>query len=106
MIPVGNAAPFLNLMATVISAWMLVWQAVIAQGKLDALAKAKGADPNDWTGWAAFLKDNTDAAYYSGKVAAAKYFIHHILPQADAIAKAIKTEDLSIMEISADSFAF
>jgi len=106
LVPVGNAYPFLNLMATVLSSWMLVWQASIASTKLDTLAKEKGADPSDWVKWAEFLKDNTDAAYYSGKIAAAKYFVNNVLPEADAIATAIKTEDLTIMEIAEESFAF
>jgi alkylation response protein AidB-like acyl-CoA dehydrogenase len=104
LVPVGNAYPFLNLMATVVSSWMLVWQASIAQNKLDALAKEKGADPTDWVKWAEFIKDNPDAAFYSGKISAAKYFVNNVLPEVDAIAKAIKTEDLSIMEIATESF--
>ncbi len=106
LVPVGNAYPFLNLMATVLAAWMLVWQASIASEKLDALAKEKGANPSDWGKWAEFIKDNADAAYYSGKVAAAKYFVNNVLPEIYSIATAIKTEDLSIMEIAEESFAF
>ncbi len=106
LVPIGNAYPFLNLMATIVLSWMLAWQAKIAVEKLDALIKEKGADPNDWVKWAEFLKDNRDAAFYSGKLAAAKYFINNVMPKAEAIAKAIKTEDLSIMEIAEDSFAF
>ena len=106
LVPVGNAYPFLNLFATVLSAWMLTWQAAIASEKLETLAKEKGVDPSDWGAWAAFMGDNTDAAYYAGKVSAAKYFNNNILPGVGAIAEAIKSEDMSIMEISADSFAF
>jgi len=106
LVPVGNAYPFLNLIATVLSAWMLTWQAAVASEKLDALAKEKGADPSDWEAWAAFMSDNTDAAFYAGKVSAAKYFINNVLPEVGALADAIKSEDMSIMEISENSFAF
>ena len=106
LVPVGNAYPFLNLMAIVITSWLLVWQASIAQEKLDVLAKDKGADPSDWVKWADFIKDNTDAAFYTGKLASAKYYINHVLPETEAIEKAIRSEDLSIMEISEESFAF
>jgi hypothetical protein len=92
-------------MAIVLSSWMLAWQASIAQSKLDALAKEKGAEPTDWAKWAEFIKDSPDAAFYSGKVAAAKYYINNVLPEVYGIAKAIKTEDLSIMEIATESFA-
>jgi hypothetical protein len=106
LVPVGNAYPFLNLIATVLLGWFLAWQAVIASEKLDALATEKGVDPSDWGAWATFMGDNADAAFYSGKVAAAKYFINNILPEVGAIADAIKSEDMSIMEISENSFAF
>ena len=106
LVPVGNAYPFLNLFAMVLSGWMLTWQAAIASEKLDGLAKEKGADPSDWGAWATFMNDNTDAAFYAGKVSAAKYFINNVLPEVGAIAEAIKSEDMSIMEISENSFAF
>ena len=105
LVPIGNAYPFLDLVAVVMSAWMLLWQAKIASEKLDLLIKEKGVDPTDWTKWAEFINGNPDAAFYYGKIASAKYFINNVLPKADAIAKAIKTEDLSIMEIAEASFA-
>ncbi|MBN1574595.1 MAG: acyl-CoA dehydrogenase [Deltaproteobacteria bacterium] len=106
LVPIGNAYPFLNLMATIMLSWMLAWQAKIAGERLDALTKEKGVDPNNWIKWAEFLNDDRNAAFYSGKLAAAKYFINNVMPKAEAIAKAIKTEDLSIMEIAEVSFAF
>ena len=93
------------MMAHVVSAYMLVWQAAIAKDKLDALAKTAGADPADWGKWAAFIKDNADAAFYVGKISSAKYFIFNVLPRIDSYATAIKSKDLSIMEIPAESFA-
>jgi hypothetical protein len=35
----------------------------------------------------------------------ARYFIKNVLPEADAAAKAIKSEDLSVIEIVDESFA-
>jgi hypothetical protein len=105
LVPVGNAYPFLMLMSKVIMGWVLLWEAGVAKTKLDGLAKAKGADPADWAKWAAFLRDDKDAAFYAGKLASAKYFIKNVLPEVDAAVKAIKSEDMSIMEISEESFA-
>jgi len=105
MVPVTNAYPFLNLMAHVISAYMLVWQASIASKKLDALAKEAGADPSDWVKWAAFIKDNADAAFYAGKLSTTKYFIYNVLPKINSYAEAIKSKDMSVMEIPIESFA-
>ena len=104
LVPISNASPFLNMAATIISAWMLVWQASIAQKKLDLLSQEKGVTPDDWVNWARFIHDTPDAAFYAGKIASATYFIRNILPQADAIARAIRTEDLSLIEIADSSF--
>jgi alkylation response protein AidB-like acyl-CoA dehydrogenase len=105
LIPIGNAYPFLNLMAIVISSWMLVWQAALAQKRLAALAAEKGVDPGNWEQWAQFIAENPDASFYSGKITTAKFYLNHVLPEADAIAQAIRSEDMSIMEMAESSFA-
>jgi len=105
LIPIGNAYPFLNLMAIVIVSWMLVWQASLAQKRLGELAAEKGVDPGNWEKWAHFIAENADAAFYAGKITTAKFFLNHVLPEADAIGKAIRSEDMSIMEMAERSFA-
>ena len=50
------------------------------------------------------LRENTDTAFYIGKVAAARYFIKHVLPEVDAAVKAIRSEDLSMIDIPEESF--
>ena len=88
LIPVANAYPFLMLMGQVVMAWLLLWQAGVAQEKL-AAPDGGGADK----------------AFFTGKLATARYFIKHVLPEVDAVAKAIKSEDLSMMEIPDEAFA-
>ncbi|MEA3470573.1 MAG: acyl-CoA dehydrogenase [Thermodesulfobacteriota bacterium] len=105
LIPVGNAYPFLMMMGKVVSGWFLLWQAGIAKEKLDALCKESGIGAKDKEALTAFVKDNRDAAFYSGKLSSARYFIKNVLPEVDAAVKAIKSEDLSIMEIEDESFA-
>jgi hypothetical protein len=105
MIPVGNAYPFLMMMGKVVSGWLLLWQAGVAKEKLDGLSKAKGVSASDGAAWAAFIRDNRDAAFYEGKVLSARYFIKNVLPEIEATAKAIKSEDLSIINIAEESFA-
>ncbi|MCX5851668.1 MAG: acyl-CoA dehydrogenase C-terminal domain-containing protein, partial [Deltaproteobacteria bacterium] len=73
--------------------------------KLDGLSKAKGVSASDAAAWAAFIRDNRDAAFYEGKVLSARYFIKNLLPEIEAMAKAIKSEDLSIINIAEESFA-
>jgi hypothetical protein len=105
LIPVGNAYPFLMMMGKVVCAWLLLWQAEIAQEKLAALCSQKGVNSSDPFAVIAFVKENKDAAFYDGKVKSARYFIKNVLPEIDATVKAIKSEDLSIMEIADESFA-
>ena len=88
LIPVANAYPFLMLMGQVVTAWLLLWEAGVAKEKL-AAPDGGGADK----------------FFYEGKVATARYFIKHVLPEVDAAAKAIKSEDVSMMEIADEAFA-
>jgi hypothetical protein len=105
LVPVNNAYPFLMMMAKVLSGWLLLWQAGISQLKLDALMKKNGIDGNDTKGTAKFIKENKDAAFYSGKVHSARFFARNVLPEVNAAAVSIKTEDMSILEIAEESFA-
>ena len=88
LIPVANAYPFLMLMGQVVTAWLLLWEAGVAKEKL-AAPDGGGADK----------------FFYEGKVATAQYFIKNVLPEVDAAAKAIKSEDVSMMEIADEAFA-
>lgn len=88
LIPVSNATPFLMMMGQVVMAWLLLWEAGVAHEKLAA--------PDG---------GGRDKAFYKGKLATARYFIKHVLPEVDATAKAIKSEDLSMMEIADEAFA-
>ena len=105
LVPIGNAYPFLMMKGKIVCAWLLLWQAKIAWEKLNALCSAKGVNPADPFAVGALAKENKDAAFYDGKIKSAKYFIMNVLPEIDATVKAIKSEDLSIMEIAEESFA-
>jgi hypothetical protein len=104
LVPIVHAYPFMMLMGKVVCAWILLWQAGIAKGKLDELAQAKGVNPADATGWTGFVKENKDAAFYAGKQAGAKYFIKNVLPEIYSAVRSIKSEDLSVLEIAEESF--
>ncbi len=88
LVPVAHAYPFLMMMGKALSGWFLLWEAGVAAEKLDGLDNG-----------------NKEAAFYKGKIAAAKYFIKNVVPEVDAAVKAIKSEDLSIMEIPDEGFA-
>jgi hypothetical protein len=88
LIPIAHAYPFMMMMGKVISGWLLLWEAAIAAKELDAAPKG-----------------SQDAFFYKGKVASATYFIRNVLPEVDAIVRAVKSEDLSVMEIPEEAFA-
>jgi hypothetical protein len=50
-------------------------------------------------------RDHREAAFYAGKGASARYFIEHVMPEVHAAAPAINSEDLSMIQTAAESFA-
>ncbi len=105
MVPITNAKPFMNLTGNVVFAWLLFWQAGIAQEALEKIFADNSIDASDSKAVRAFVADNKEAAFYQGKVYSAQYYINNVLPEADAIATAIKKEDMSLMKIQDASFA-
>jgi alkylation response protein AidB-like acyl-CoA dehydrogenase len=104
LVPVGNAYPFLMMMGKVVCSWLLLWQAGVALEKLEGICGARGVAVSDRKALEALFKDNPDAAFYEGKITAARYFIMNVLPEVHSAAKAIKSKDLSIMEIPEEGF--
>ncbi|HDP23928.1 MAG TPA: acyl-CoA dehydrogenase [Deltaproteobacteria bacterium] len=104
-VPISHAYPFLMMMGKVVSGWLLLWQAGVANDKLADLCTAKGIDRTDVQAMAQLYRDNKDAAFYAGKISSLKYFVHNVLPEVDAAVKSIKSEDLSVLEIAEESFA-
>lgn len=64
----------------------LLEQSLIAMGKLQELPE-----------------DHFDAAYYKGKVAAAKYYCNNILPNVVTLTQVIKSSDLTVQECPEDA---
>jgi hypothetical protein len=88
LVPVAHAYPFLTMMGKVLSGWFLLWEAGVAAERLEGLGNG-----------------GKEEAFYKGKIAAARYFTRNVLPEVDATVKAIKSEDLSVMEIPEEGFA-
>ena len=105
MIPVSNAYTFLTLMGKVVFGWLLLWQARVAVESLEKICTQKGVDAEDKAALKALSAENPEAAFYAGKIAACRYFIKHVLPEVGAGLKAIKSEDLSMMDIPDEGFA-
>lgn len=102
LVPVANAYPFLNMMGCVTFGWLLLWQAGIASEKLEELYTEARIDASKK---GEFLNGNKEAAFYYGKILTARFYMKNVLPQVVALAKAMKSEDLSVVEMPEQSFA-
>lgn len=96
-IPVLYATPYLELFGDVSVGYMLLWQAEIADRKLQEISEKAGADTADKKN--ELLSANKEAAFYRGKIASADFFSNSILSLAKGKAKAIMSGDLSPIEI-------
>ncbi len=105
MIPVSNAYTFLTMMGKAVFGWLLLWQARVAGEALEKICAQKGVDADDKAALKALSAEDSEAAFYTGKIAACRYFIKHILPEVAAGMKAIKSEDLSPIDIPDEGFA-
>jgi alkylation response protein AidB-like acyl-CoA dehydrogenase len=97
-----SAYPYLELFGDVIIGWLLLWQAVIADDRLNAMAREKGI--KDASGLERLIADNAAAAFYSGKVAAAHFFVSQVVSLAPAKAEVIKGGNKAALEIAEHCF--
>ena len=105
LLPISNAYPFLIMMGKVVAGWLLLWEAGVANEKLDAIAKDKGVDRSGKAALNNLAKESKEGAFYLGKIISARYFIKNVLPEVDAAATAIKNKDMSVMDMAEESFA-
>jgi len=75
----------LSCLAELVMGWLLVRQAAIAVAKL----------PN---------ATGSDAEFYTGKIAAARFFCANVLPELTLRRKLIESGDLSLMDVPEDAF--
>ncbi len=104
LVPISNGLPFIHFMGDICLGWMLFWQAGIAARSLAGIGQQSGVDLKDDAQRSELLNRNKQAAFYDGKLNAARFFINNVLPQVDALAAAIKSEDLSSMAIHDGGF--
>ena len=104
LIPIVNASAFLELFGDVIIGHFLVQSAGIASEKLAALCAGKGADTPEKQ--MQLAKEDGEVAFYSGKVASAKFFAVNVLSSVKARCEAIKMGDKSPLEIAEEAFTY
>ncbi len=86
-----HATSFLESLAEVVIAWLLLRQAEVAQEAMD------GDAPND-------PLDEADRAFYQGKVASMRWFSRTVLPEVSLRRSLAEQEDGSLMDLPVDAF--
>jgi hypothetical protein len=81
-----STTTFLYAAGDLIVSWLLLRQAAIAQERLAAGAPEK------------------DVAFYSGKIAAAKWFAGNVLPHLSSTRAVVEATDLSLMDLDEAAF--
>jgi Acetyl-CoA dehydrogenase C-terminal like/Acyl-CoA dehydrogenase, C-terminal domain len=92
-----HATPYLELFGHVATAYYLLDGAVVALANLKSIVQKAGAQTPEAR--LAVISQNSEAAFYQGRVASAGYFINNILPQVNVLAEAVQSGDRSALEI-------
>lgn len=103
ILPVLYAQPYLELFGDTAVGFMLLWQAVIADRRLEEIYSDAKADTPEKK--AEVLKTNRSAAFYQGKIASAKFFANSTLSLSKGKARAIMSGERSALDIPEESFA-
>jgi len=104
MVPVVNTYPFLNLTGNVMAAWLLYWQAGIADSKLNRILEDKGISVRKGEDYKKIIESDREAAFYESKITTASFFMNNVLPQALSIKESIETGDISPIKMREDLF--
>ncbi len=102
LIPILNASKFLEIMGDVVIGHFLLEGALIATGKLETIYKQKGADTTEKQ--SKLHREDKEAAFYTGKTAAARFFAFEILTTVKARSEAIKLADDTPLMIPDEAF--
>ena len=81
-----NTTRLLMALGDLVCAWLLLWQAEVALGKLGGEVSAKDRD------------------FYEGKIAAAQFFARNVLPKVTAERQIAEAVDLSLMDLPENAF--
>jgi len=102
-VPILYAKPYLDLFGEVIMGFLLIWQAHLADRRLEEIYQDHGA--KDEASRKKLLSENRSAAFYFGKIASARFFANQVLTQASGKARGIMNNDKSPLEIPEEGFA-
>lgn len=102
-VPVLHAKPYLDLCGDVAIGFLLLWQAHLADRRLQEIYRDNNA--KDEQAQKKIVNENRSAAFYFGKIASAQFFINQVLTQVGGKARGIMNNDKSALEIPEDGFA-
>jgi hypothetical protein len=104
LLPVLNACKFLEIFGDVIVGHFLLEAGGIAFEKLAAIYDVKGAESIGKQ--KGLQRTDREAAFYSGRIASAKFFANEILTSVKARCEAVKMGDKTPLEMTEESFAY
>jgi len=104
LLPVLNACKFLEIFGDVIVGHLLIQAADIASVKLAAIYEANGAGSIGKQ--KGLQRSDKEAAFYSGRIASAKFFANEVLTTVKARCEAVKMGDKTPLEITDEAFAW
>ena len=102
VLPILNARPFLEILGDLLVGWQLIEGAQVAAIKLEELYTQAGAETRAQR--RALARGRSEAAFYEGKVAAARYFALNILPTVKGRCLGIQAGDRTPLEMLDASF--
>ncbi len=95
----AHATPFLDVMYMVAIAWCHLWSLTVSVPKMKALVgDLKGADREK------LLSENSEAAYYSGRVLSAQFYLGNEFPKVFGRVEAIKFNEGATTKASDNTF--
>jgi len=98
----SHSVTLLMSLGHVIITWLLLWQAKIADEKINEIYKDSGAEDDDAKYKVASENDN--ASFYAGKIAAANFFTFNVLPEIYANKMLVMSGDTSVITLPENAF--
>jgi len=94
-----NATPLQQAMYMLVMAWMHIWILKVAQPKMkDLVGDTKGADRDK------LLKENAEAAFYSGKVLSSQFYLGAEFPKYFGKIEALLLGESAVIKASDEVF--
>jgi alkylation response protein AidB-like acyl-CoA dehydrogenase len=97
-----GATPLMEIVGDMLLGWMHLWQAIIANERLNKLFEEKGARDNEQR--RSLVISDTEAAFYSGKIHSAQFFISRVLPVIQGKVIALSNEEFSLADVDETCF--